>query len=74
MKKIKYFFTLLLLLGFSILTDAQGGNPEPVGKFMYSNQRSYVVIAVILTILTGLILYMVRLERKISKFEKNANS
>jgi hypothetical protein len=37
---------------------------------MRSNGKIYVVIAVILTILTGLILYVVRLDRKISKLEK----
>ena len=38
---------------------------------MRSNGKIYVVIAVILTILLGLILYLVRLDRKISKLEKN---
>lgn len=37
---------------------------------MRSSGKIYVVIAVILTILAGLILYVVRLDRKISKLEK----
>ena len=40
------------------------------GETMRSNGRIYVVVAVMLTILTGLILYLVRLEKKISKIEK----
>ena len=38
---------------------------------MKENGKIYVVIAVILTILAGLILYLVRLDRKISKLEKD---
>jgi Ca2+/Na+ antiporter len=71
MKKLKHFFILLLLLGFSAIVKAQDGSKESgVGEFMRSHQRSYVVIAVMLTILAGLILYVVRLDRKISKLEK----
>jgi hypothetical protein len=74
MRKIKYLAILLLLLGISIMLTAQNGNKEPVGKFMYTYQRSYVVVAVMLTILAGLILYLVKLERKISKLEKESKS
>jgi hypothetical protein len=38
---------------------------------MRSNGKIYVVIAVILTILGGLILYLVRLDKKISRLEKS---
>jgi uncharacterized membrane protein YfbV (UPF0208 family) len=38
---------------------------------MRSNGRIYVVVAVVLTILTGLILYIFRLDRKITKLEKD---
>jgi hypothetical protein len=37
---------------------------------MRSNGKIYVVIAVILTILAGLLFYVARLDRKISKLEK----
>jgi CcmD family protein len=71
MKKLKHLFTTLLVLGISVLLNAQDGSKESgVGEFMRSNQRSYVVIAVLLTILAGIVLYLVRLERKISKLEK----
>jgi hypothetical protein len=39
---------------------------------MRSNGRIYVVVAVVLTILVGLILYLVRVDRKISKLERGA--
>ena len=71
MRKLKLIVMLLVLICFSIITNAQDGSKESgVGEFMRSNQRSYVVIAVLLTILAGIILYLVRLERKISKLEK----
>jgi len=41
-----------------------------MAELMRSDGRIYVVIAVILAILTGLILYLVRLDRKIAKMEK----
>jgi hypothetical protein len=38
---------------------------------MRSNGKIYVVIAVILTILAGLILYLVRIDRRVSRLEKD---
>jgi uncharacterized membrane protein len=71
MRKLKLILIILLLLVFSTMLNAQDGSKESsVGEFMRSNQRSYVVIAVILTILAGLILYIARLDRKIGKLEK----
>ncbi len=71
MRKLKHLFIVLLSLGFSSFLHGQdGGKESTVGEFMRSSQRSYVVIAVMLTILTGLILYIVRLDRKISKLER----
>jgi hypothetical protein len=37
---------------------------------MRASGKIYVVLAIVLTILAGLIFYVVRLDRKISKFEK----
>ena len=42
-----------------------------MADMMKENGKIYVVIAVMLTILAGLVLYLVRLDRKISKLEKN---
>ena len=71
MRKLSHFFILLVLLLLTTALHAQDdSNESTVGKFMRSTQRSYVVIAVMLTILAGLVLYLVRLDRKISKLEK----
>ncbi len=66
---------MLLLLFISGIMNAQDGSKEStVGEFMRSDQRSYVVIAVILTILAGIVLYLVRLGRRIGKMEREGQS
>jgi hypothetical protein len=71
MQKIKFLFLLLVGMLPGLLLQAQEGTGKTViGETMRSNGRIYVVVAVMLTILTGLILYLVRLEKKISKIEK----
>ena len=71
MMKLKKIILLFLLLSFSIITQAQDGTKKvEMADLMRSNGKIYVVVAVVLTILLGLILYVVRLDRKISKLEK----
>lgn len=71
MQKIKTIFSLFILLLTTVIAKAQEGTAKTAfGETMRSNGRIYVVIAVILTILIGLILYLVRLDRKITKIEK----
>lgn len=61
---------LLLTIMISIISFAQGTEKATMADQMRSNGRIYVVVAVMLTILIGLLLYVVRLDRKISKLEK----
>lgn len=73
MKKI---ISLLLLLCVVLVAMAQGGNtggdePVEMADALRSNGKIYVVVAVIVIILLGLFLYLFRLDRKISKLEKN---
>jgi hypothetical protein len=71
MQKIRTLFSLLSLLMIAMFVQAQEGTAKTeIGETMRSNGRIYVVVAVMLTILIGLILYLVRLDRKISKVEK----
>jgi CcmD family protein len=71
MMQLKKIITLFLLLLFSVLTKAQDGTKKvEMADLMRSNGRIYVVVAVMLTILIGLLLYVMRLDRKISKLEK----
>lgn len=60
-----------LLLTFPVF--AQNNQPAEMADTMRSNGKIYVVIAVILTILTGLIAYVVRIDRKISRLEKDGD-
>lgn len=71
MQKIRTILSLLLLLLTTIYVQAQEGTANTTfGETMRSSGRIYVVIAVILTILFGLILYLVRLDKKMRKLEK----
>ncbi len=71
MQKIKDIILLFSGLFLVMVARAQDGAASTsIGDTMRSNGRIYVVIAVILTILAGLILYVARLDRKMSKMEK----
>jgi len=63
---------LAALFQLSILTlFAQDSSAEMADTFR-SNGKIYVVVAVMLTILAGIIIYLIRLDRKISRLEKKA--
>jgi hypothetical protein len=66
-------FTRLILLMISLFTSgisfAQAQQVE-MADTMRSNGKIYVVVAVCLTILVGLFLYVFSIDRKISNIEK----
>jgi CcmD family protein len=62
-----------LLVGFRLTALAQEKEVE-MADTMRSNGRIYVVVAVVLAIFTGIIIYLIRLDRKISRLEKNIHS
>lgn len=69
--RYKYFIlNVLFLLMSSSQLFSQTTNTEPVGV-MTSNGKIYVVVAVVVTILLGMFFYLISLDRKISKLEKN---
>ncbi len=68
MKKLIYFLFTFASMIFSSAIQAQDQNS--VKGFMHSRERSYVVVAVMLTILAGLIIYIIRIDRKLTKLEK----
>jgi hypothetical protein len=75
MNKRTLRFALSLLFCLPVLaTMAQEGGQSPVemADAMRQNGKIYVVIAVILTILAGLIAYVVRIDRKLTKLEKES--
>lgn len=66
-----FLLTLVFTLG-SLLVQAQQQNTEkgPVNELFRSNGKIYVVVAVLLIIFAGIIIYLIQLDRKISKLEK----
>lgn len=67
MKMIKNLsLTLLVLFSQSLFAQPT----TSMADNMRSDGRIYVVIAVLLTILAGIFLYLVRLEKKIKSLEK----
>ena len=74
-KFLKKIGVLCLGLITGITVFAQGNDvvktSEETRGLLYSNGKIYVVVAVLVTILAGLILYLINLDRKISRLEKN---
>lgn len=72
MAKIKFAFLLIATILFSCATMAQSvvASVGEKKEFMRSNEKVYVVMAVVLIILGGLFMYVYRLDRKISQLEK----
>ena len=64
--------TILLAaaLLFATIANAQNESPE-MADVMRSNGKIYVVVLVLATIFAGIIALLVRMDRKISKLEKN---
>ena len=70
-KKITLAVALCLsMLPLSILAQATDAEKKYTAFEMRSNGKIYVVVTVVLIILIGLLLYLVRLDRKISRLEK----
>ena len=69
---IKRFFSTTIFSLTVLLIQAQeaASQKSVMADLMRSNGRIWVVVAVMLTILAGLLLYLWRLDRKIGKLEK----
>jgi CcmD family protein len=69
MNKLKHIAATIAFVLVSILADAQdiANNNEGIMK---SNGKIYVVMLVVIVIVAGLFLYLLNLDKKISKLEK----
>ncbi len=56
---------------FGAKAKAEAAN-DAMATVMRSNGKIYVVVAVVLTILVGLVAYLIHLDKKISKLEKES--
>ncbi|HTH31917.1 MAG TPA: hypothetical protein VL946_11275 [Lacibacter sp.] len=61
---------LSLLLSFLSITLIAAAQVTEDGGAMEKNGKIYVVMAVCLTVLVGLIIYLVMIDRKVSALEK----
>ena len=59
-----------LLLFFHLAVLAQEKEEVEMADAMRQNGRIYVVVAVVITIFIGLIIYLIRLDKKITNLEK----
>lgn len=73
-KKIFLPAFVFLINVHAIAQTAAATVADEKAGFMRSNGKIFVVMAVVITILAGLILYVLRLDRKISKLEKSERS
>ncbi|MEJ7586213.1 MAG: CcmD family protein [Ferruginibacter sp.] len=65
----KVYWFLLLLTGLFNQTVLYAQSKDMGEGTMRSNGKIYVVMAICITILAGLLLYLVRIDRKIAKIE-----
>lgn len=67
--------TILTVLAFFMvnLVNAQGDRPE-MADAMRANGKIYVVMVVCLIILIGLFMYVYRVDRKITRLEKETRA
>lgn len=63
--RLKKFFTATAFLFLAQLAQAQEEDPD----FMRSTGKIYVVVAVIVAIFIGIVLFLIFLDRKLAKLE-----
>ena len=71
-RAVALLLPLLLLAGTAF---AQTGATEPeMADAMRSNGKIYVVVAVLVIIVTGLLVYLIRLDGKVGRLEKEVEN
>ena len=67
---MKYLITLLFSIVFTTQGIAQQNNVVEMADVMRSNGKIYVVVAVLATIFIGLMIYLIRIDKKVQKLEE----
>ncbi len=70
----KVLLTLFTIFITVAVKAEQTAEKVQMADGLRSNGKIYVVVAVLLTVLVGLFIYVIRLDKKISKIEKSMNS
>jgi uncharacterized membrane protein len=65
MKRPKYLLLFVMLIAQPLYAQ------NKVEEFFRTNEKFYVVVAVLAIIMVGILLYVIRLDKKISDIEKN---
>ena len=67
---MKKFLITFFLVFYTLVLHAQKSADERAADFLRQSDNLYVVISILVTIFTGIILFLIFQERKISKLEK----
>jgi hypothetical protein len=68
--RVFFFIAGICLAGIANAQDSLSREAPRMADGMRSNGKIYVVVTVLIIILSGLFIYLVRLDRKISRLEK----
>ena len=70
LRKTFSLLALCLLTLYTVAQDATAAQEIEMADTMRANGKIYVVVAVLAAIFVGIVVYLVMLDRKISKLEK----
>lgn len=65
--------TLLLISFIALISNACLAQDNTIEQTFHESGKINVVVAIVTVIFIGIIFYMIKLERKISKLEKNSD-
>jgi hypothetical protein len=68
--RVLFFIAGICLTGTANAQDSLSREAPRMADGMRSNGKIYVVVTVLIIILSGLFIYLIRLDRKISRLEK----
>ena len=70
MKKFNYLLVTLML----IISNSAFAQSVEMADAMRENGKIYVVVGVLSIIFTGIVIFLITIDRKVSKLEKEINS
>ena len=74
MKKLLLSICILAITLFAVAQDSTAVQAEREATGLRAEGKIYVVLVVSVTILIGLFIYLIRLDRKITKLEKSSGA
>lgn len=69
----RYIITLITLFYTAFLYAGNESVSDGMANVLRSSGKIYVVISVIVTIFTGIAIYLITIDRKVSKLEKEVD-